>query len=102
MNEPPPRSAPRVGERFVPARVRRIPPLAQDTTLAVVLAATLVKDLASQEVPPGAPVRAADALGYVLVALLVLPLALRRRYPLSVFAAILIDAVAVTVRSASG
>lgn len=69
----------------------------QDTALAVVLAATLVKDLASQEVPAGAPVRDADPVGYVLVALLVLPLALRRRFPLATFAVILVDAIVVAV-----
>lgn len=87
---------PAVGARFIPAWLRRIPPIAQDSALALILAATLVKDLASQEVPPGAPVRAADGLGYVLVAMLVLPLALRRRYPLSTFAVMFVDAVLVT------
>lgn len=81
--------------RLLPAWVHAVPPVVQDSLLAVVLAATLVRDLAVQTVPPGGPARAADALGYVLVALLVLPLALRRTFPRSVFLIILVDAVAV-------
>ena len=96
MNPSLPRVDSVVGSRFV-GILRRVPPIAQDTALAVILAGTLVRDLADQEVPPGGPVRAADALGYVLVALLMLPLALRRRLPLSVFAVILVDAVVVTM-----
>lgn len=88
---------PAIGSQFVPARLRRISPIVQDTALAVVLAATLVKDLASQEVPAGAPVRDADPVGYALVALLVLPLALRRRFPVATFAVILADAIVVAV-----
>jgi signal transduction histidine kinase len=72
---------------------RATSPLAQDTVLALVLAATLVADLARFDVPPGGPIRPADALGYVLVAMLVLPLAFRRRWPLAVFAVILVAAV---------
>ena len=77
--------------------MRALPAVVQDSALAVVLAGTLVFDLARQDVPPGSPVHAADALGYVLVALLVLPLALRRRYPLGVFALILLDTVVVVM-----
>lgn len=87
---------PSLDDRLLPAWVRSIPPVVQDILLAVVLAATLLRDLANQTVLPGGPMRSADALGYVLVALLVLPLALRRRYPVTVFAAILVDAVIVT------
>ena len=78
-------------------RIWHAPALLQDTALAVVLAATLVVDLARLDVPPGGPVRSAYALGYVLVALLVLPLALRRRYPTAVFGTILVVAVIVVV-----
>ncbi len=84
--------------RFAPEwfrRARALPPVVQDTALAAVLAATLVYDLVRQDVPPGSPIRPADPLGYVLVALLVLPLALRRRYPVGVFTAILLVAVVV-------
>ncbi len=84
--------------RFAPEwfrRARALPPVVQDTALATVLAATLVYDLVRQDVPPGSPIRPADPLGYVLVALLVLPLALRRRYPVGVFTAILLVAVVV-------
>lgn len=75
--------------------IRSVPPLVQDTALAVVLTVTLLIDLARQDVPPGGPVRAADTLGYVLVALLILPLALRRRFPREVFVLVLADAVVV-------
>jgi len=91
-----------VAERPRPApgwfqRARALPPVVQDTALAAVLAATLVFDLARQDVPPGSPIRPADPLGYVLVALLVLPLALRRRHPVGVFTMILVDAVVVVL-----
>jgi signal transduction histidine kinase len=75
--------------------VRSIPPLVQDTALALVLTVTLVIDLARQDIPPGGPVRPADTLGYVLVAMLILPLALRRRLPREVFLLVLVDAVVV-------
>ncbi len=83
--------------RLLPQWVRSISPVVQDTVLAVVLAATLLKDLASQDLPPDGPIRSADAIGYVLIALLVLPLGLRRTFPRTVFAVILLDAVAVTL-----
>jgi len=70
-------------------------PLVKDTALAVVLVVPLLVDFASQELPPDGPFRAADPVGYVLVAMLILPLALRRRYPAGVFGAILIDATIV-------
>lgn len=76
-------------------RAASIPPLAQDTALAAVLAVPLVIDLARQTVPPEGPFRAADPLGYVLVAMLIQPLALRRIYPAAAFAVILADAVVV-------
>jgi signal transduction histidine kinase len=83
----------------VSSQVRRtlgaIPPLVQDTILAVVLAITLVYDLSRYDAPAGGPVHSADVLGYALVALLVLPLAFRRRYPLTTFAIILVDAFVV-------
>ncbi len=88
---------PALGHRLVPLWLQSVPPVVQDTVLAVVLTATLVKDLVSQDVPPGAPIRSADAVGYVLVSLLVLPLALRRAFPRAVFAVILTDAVVVTL-----
>ena len=72
-------------------------PLARDTALALVLVVPLLVDLARQELPPDGPFRAADPLGYVLVAMLILPLALRRRYPAAVFAVILADATIVAV-----
>ena len=72
-------------------RLRTVAPTVQDSLLALVLAATLTKDLASQAVAADSPLRAADPLGYVLVAMLVLPLALRRRFPISVFTIILVS-----------
>lgn len=74
-----------------------VPPTLRDTALAVVLAVPLLVDLARREIPEEGPFRAADPLGYVLVALLLLPLALRRRYPVVVFAVILVDAIVVAV-----
>jgi signal transduction histidine kinase len=79
------------------ALVRAVPPFAQDLVLALVLATTLVIDLARSEVPPGAPINEPDPLGYVLVAMLVLPLALRRRWPRLVFTVILLVAVVTDV-----
>ena len=69
-----------------------VPPLLHDTVLAAVLTATLLTDLTRSENPAGSPIRAPDPLGYLLVALLVLPLALRRRFPRAVFMVILVDA----------
>lgn len=79
------------------ALLHSIPPVAQDLVLALVLATTLVIDLARSEVPPGAPIHEPDPLGYVFVAMLVLPLALRRRWPRAVFAVILVVAIATDV-----
>ncbi len=76
---------------------RAVPPTVQDVLLAVVLAATLVIDLARLDVPPDAPIVEPDPLGYVLVALLVLPLAFRRRWPRAVFTVILVVAVVTDV-----
>ena len=70
----------------------QIDPLLADTALAVVLAVPLVLDLARSDTPPP-PFRAPDVIGYVLVALLVLPLAVRRRHPMEVFFTILAAAV---------
>jgi signal transduction histidine kinase len=75
--------------------VAAVPPTLRDTALAVVLTVPLLIDLARQEVPPGGPLRAADPLGFVLVALLILPLAVRRRYPIAVFSVILVDVIIV-------
>lgn len=73
----------------------RIDPLIADTLLALVLAVPLLIDLSDTDVPgPPLPFRGADLLGYVLVALLVAPLALRRRYPSAVFGVILAASVA--------
>ncbi|MCP4968400.1 MAG: hypothetical protein GY926_24600 [bacterium] len=79
----------------LPRWLRQIPPVVQDTVLAVILTGTLLADLVRQELGPDGPFRSADALGYLLVALLMLPLMVRRRYPLSVFAVILFDATIV-------
>ncbi len=76
---------------------RAVPPIVQDVVLAVVLATTLVIDLARLDVPPDAPVNEPDALGFVLVAMLVLPLSFRRRWPRTVFTAILVVAVVTAV-----
>lgn len=81
--------------RHVRTLIGSVPPLVQDTVLALVLAATLAYDLARLDVPSGGPVRPPGVLGDVLVAMLVLPLALRRRFPLTVFAVILVDAFVV-------
>lgn len=72
------------------------PALVKDTALALVLTVPLLIDLARQELPPDGPFRSADPLGYLLVAMLILPLALRRRYPAVVFGIILVDALVVT------
>ncbi|MCP3933736.1 MAG: sensor histidine kinase [Actinomycetia bacterium] len=88
---------PALGHRLVPRWVSSVPQVVQDTALTAVLAGTLMKDLANQDLPPGGSIRAADPLGYVLVILLVLPLALRRVFPRAVFATILADAVLVTL-----
>lgn len=81
------------------ARVRQLArslsPIALDTLLAIVLAVPLLVDLARQEVPSNGPFRDADPIGYVLVAMLVAPLALRRRFPTAVFAVILANALVV-------
>jgi signal transduction histidine kinase len=74
-------------------RARALPSIVQDTVLAVVLATTLLIDLAGLELPPDAPINEPDPLGYVLVAMLVLPLAFRRRWPRTVFTLILVVAV---------
>ncbi|MCP5027896.1 MAG: hypothetical protein GY929_16600 [Actinomycetia bacterium] len=86
---------PPIGRRFF-ASIQAIPPSVQDSILALILTGTLLKDLANQSVPPDSPIRAADAFGYVLVALLTLPLAARRRFPIGVFVVVLVDAVVVT------
>lgn len=78
-------------------RFETISPLAKDGALAGVLAAALLVDLAQQNLPPDAPMRAADPLGYVLVSLLILPLALRTLFPVQVYAAVLGASVAVAV-----
>ena len=75
--------------------VRAVPVVVQDGVLALVLTGTLIRDLTRFDAADGGVFRPPDALGYVLVALLVLPLALRRRYPLAVFLVILVDAVVV-------
>lgn len=69
----------------------RLDPMLADTALAVVLAVPLVLDLARSDTPPP-PFRAPDLFGYVLVALLVLPLAVRRRHPMETFVTILVAA----------
>ena len=73
-------------------QLARVDPLLADTALAVVLAVPLVVDLARSDTPP-APFRAPDVVGYVLVAMLVLPLAVRRRHPMGAFFTILSAAV---------
>jgi signal transduction histidine kinase len=72
--------------------ISRVSPVVADTALAVVLAVPLVVDLARSDTPP-APFRAPDLVGCVLVAVLVLPLAVRRRHPMGVFFTILAAAV---------
>ena len=75
--------------------VRSVSPLVADSALAAVLAVPLLVDFARRELPPDGPFRPADAVGYVLVAMLIAPLALRRQYPVAVFAVILVDATIV-------
>ncbi len=71
-----------------------IHPVAKDVLLAVVLAVTLIVDLAGQDLPAESAFREADPFGYVLVVLLVLPLAVRTLLPLTVFFTILAAASA--------
>jgi signal transduction histidine kinase len=73
-----------------------VDPLVADTLLALVLAVPLLVDLADVGVHPS-PFRETDALGYALVALLVVPLALRRRFPVAVFCVILGAAIVTTL-----
>lgn len=70
----------------------RADPLVADTALAMVLVVPLLVDLARFDAPPP-PFHDPDLLGYVLVAMLVVPLALRRRYPMAVYFTILGAAV---------
>jgi signal transduction histidine kinase len=71
-------------------RARTTPPLVADGALAVVVLA-LNSAVLSQgmQTDPGAS-RAPDLLGYLLVAALSLPLAVRRRYPRMVLATVLV------------
>ncbi len=81
---------PRMGPAARLARwVETLNPVVKDGVLAAVLAATLLIDLAAQELPSNSPMRPADPLGYVLVALMILPLAVRRLYPVGVYVAVL-------------
>lgn len=75
--------------------VQSVHPLVTDGLLALVLAVALLADLRQQELPTGGPWRPADPLGVVLVALLVLPLAFRRRFPVGTWGVILAAAVTV-------
>lgn len=63
--------------------------------MAVILSGAMLVDLARQTVPPDAPLRPADALGFVLVALMLLPLAFRRVFPIGVYVVVLASSVAV-------
>lgn len=79
-------------------RVRKVDPVVADSLLALVLAVPLLIDLSRAEAPgPPLPFRDADLGGYVLVALLIVPLALRRRHPIGVFCVILAAAIITTV-----
>ena len=69
-----------------------VPPTVGDAALAAVLVVPLLIDLYRRQIPEGGPFRATDPLGYVLVALLILPLAVRRLHPVAVFTVILADA----------
>ena len=79
------------GSRFGRAGswIARVDPLVADALLALVLAVPLLVDLNRADAP-APPFREADLGGFVLVALLVVPLALRRRYPVAVFSVILV------------
>jgi signal transduction histidine kinase len=80
--------------RHAARRLAGIDPLIADSALAVVLAVPLLIDFAnSGEPPPGSPFRGPDPLGFALVGMLVVPLALRRRYPMSTFVVILVAAI---------
>jgi signal transduction histidine kinase len=75
--------------QWVRSRMRRVPPIAADGLLA---AALLVLDLAQRaEVIRNEPAASpgSDILGYVLMALFIVPLVLRRRFPLAVLLTIL-------------
>lgn len=84
------RQAVRVGTWF-----ESLHPIVKDGLLAVVLTGAMLVDLARQALPPEAPMRAADPLGFVLVALMLLPLAFRRIYPVGVYAVVLAASIAV-------
>jgi signal transduction histidine kinase len=72
----------------------KVDPLAADTLLALVLTVPLLIDLRNFEAPgPPLPFREVDALGAVLVTLLIAPLALRRRHPFGVFGVVLVASV---------
>jgi signal transduction histidine kinase len=72
------------------SRLTTIDPLVADTVLAAALAIPLLIDLSRVEVPGDpSPFRSTDPLGYLLVGLLVVPLAFRRRHPMAVFGVIL-------------
>ena len=75
--------------------IESLHPVVKDGVLAVILAGAMLVDLAQQRLPPDAPLRAADPLGFVLVALMLLPLAFRRIYPIGVHVVVLASSVAV-------
>lgn len=63
--------------------------------MAVILTGAMLVDLARQTVPPDGPARPADTLGFVLVSLMLLPLAFRRVHPVGVYAVVFASSVAV-------
>lgn len=75
--------------------IESLHPIVKDGLLAAILTGAMLVDLARQTVPPGAPVRPADTLGFVLVALMLVPLAFRRIHPIGVYVVVLASSVAV-------
>ena len=73
-------------------RRARIDPVVADAALALLLVVPLMLDLSRSDAPPP-PFHEPDLLGYMLVAMLVAPLALRRRCPMVVYLTILGAAV---------
>lgn len=75
--------------------IESLHPIVKDGFLALILSGTMALDLAQQVLPPDAPLRTADPLGFVLVSLMILPLAARRLYPVGVYFVVLASSIAV-------
>lgn len=82
--------------RRVGRRLALADPIVADSVLAIVLAVPLLIDLRDLHAPPP-PFREADLFGYAVVSLLVVPLALRRKFPVAVFGVTLAAAICTTL-----